>query len=508
MATKRQTVRTFGGWTVPREEGLFGLTLPMTIAFLGWLIGLIGLPVIFGIKAMIFWAIAGVIAGGAMLAKVEGRTLLEWIGLTMGFRRDKKKGLTKYQSGPFSKIPDGHYQLPGVAGKLECYRATTSGDQKFAMLHYPAKNEYTVLLEVWPQGTGIDDDDVVNGWVDQWGAALSSFGDDADIVGVTAVVDTFPSSGMKVRNEVARITAPSAPELAQRIMIEAGELQSTQTIDMQAWMSITVKANTAAKKSDPGAAAVDLGIRMQFFMQRLDASGVRSRPMSEDEVVMVTKRAYSPASHVDMEAASQEVGGHGIRWIDAGPEQAEQTLTNYIHDGAVSAVWEMREPPRGYVPQTVLKALMSKNEDVPFKRVTMCYRPHSGAEAAKIVDRDANNKAEKVKQERTHRKTAKASSERDAIAADSARHAEAMGHGLVRFGILITVTEPAPALQPDGTMSESKLTGAEEVMKSLTQRARLQIRRRYASQQISFAAGLGIGVLIPEHLSATAKTQA
>jgi hypothetical protein len=52
------------------------------------------------------------------------------------------------------------------------------------------------------------------------------------------------------------------------------------------------------------------------------------------------------------------------------------------------------------------------------------------------------------------------------------------------------------------------LPNAEEVMKSLTQRARMQIRRRYASQQISFAAGLGIGVLIPEHLSATAKTQA
>lgn len=508
MATKSARVRTFGGWTVPREEGLFGLTMPMTIAALGWLMGMIALPVLVGIGAMIAWAVLGVIAGAAMLMKVEGRTLLEWIGLTMGFRRDKKKGLTRYQSGPFSKIPDGHYQLPGVAGKLECYSATTSGDQKFALLHYPGKNEYTVLLEVWPQGMGIDDMDVVDGWVDQWGAALSSFGDDADIVGVTAVVDTFPSSGMRVRNEVARIVDPSSPSLAQRIMIEAGELQSNQSIDMQAWMSITVRANTAAKKSDPATAAVDLGIRMQFFMQRLDSSGVRSRPMSEDEVVLITKRAYNPASQVDMELASQQAGGHGVRWIDAGPEAAEQTLTNYIHDGAVSSVWEMRTPPRGYVPQHVLKALMAKNEDVPFKRVALCYRPHSGAEAAKIVDRDANNKAEKVKQERQHRKTARASSERDAVAADQARHAEAMGHGLTRFGMLITVTEPAPALQADGTISASKLTGAEEVMKSLTQRTRLQIRRRYGSQQISFAAGLGIGILIPEHLSATAKAQA
>jgi hypothetical protein len=168
----------------------------------------------------------------------------------------------------------------------------------------------------------------------------------------------------------------------------------------------------------------------------------------------------------------------------------------------------MRTPPRGYVPQHVLRSLMSKNEDVPFKRVAICYRPHSGAEAAKIVDRDANNKREKVKQERQHRKTSRASSERDAAAADQARHAEALGHGLTRFGMLITVTEPAPSLREDGSMSELKLPNAEEVMKSLTQRARMQIRRRYASQQISFAAGLGIGVLIPEHLSATAKTQA
>jgi hypothetical protein len=501
-------MRTFGGWTVPREEGLFGLTMPMTIALLVWLIGLIVIGRMVGLGPMAVWALIGLVAGAAMLIKVEGRTLLEWMGLKMGFKRDKKKGLTSYRSGPFSKIPGGHYQLPGVAGKLDMYSAITSGDEAFGMLHYPGRDEYTVMLEVWPQGLGMQDEDVVDGWVDQWGAALASFGDDADVVGAAAVVDTFPSSGMRVRNEVVRITKDTAPALAQEIMVEAGQLQSNQSIDMQAWLSITVKANTATKKSDPDAAAEDLGIRMQFFRNRLDQSGVRARPMSSDEMVMVTKRSYSPSSQVDMEAASQEPGGHGVEWIDAGPESAEQTETTYTHDGAVSAVWEMRTPPRGYVPQHVLRSLMSKNEDVPFKRVAICYRPHSGAEAAKIVDRDANNKREKVKQERQHRKTSRASSERDAAAADQARHAEALGHGLTRFGMLITVTEPAPSLQEDGSMSELKLPNAEEVMKSLTQRARMQIRRRYASQQISFAAGLGIGVLIPEHLSMTAKTQA
>lgn len=500
-------MRTYGGWTVPRNEGIFGMNMGMTVALFPYLIGFIIIPQISFVLAGL-WVLAGVIVAAGMFLKVEGRTFVEWIGLTVGFHQKKKKGLTKYASGPFSRRAGGHYELPGVLGKFEVHRARTSGNKPFAMLHYPDKDEYTVVFRIWPQGLSGVDGDTINGWVDEWGSAMASWGEDNDIVAAAAVVETFPSSGMKVRNEVARITSADAPRLAQEVMVEAAEQQSRQSLDMEARLSITVKADTEAKRRSWEVASEDLGRRVPQLIGRLRAMGAEVQAMNEDEVVTFVKRAYSSASQVEMELASSEQGGHGVTWKDAGPESAEEQLTTYTHDGSVSSTWEMREPPRGYVPHTVLHALMAKNDDVPIKRVTVCYRPHSGADAAKLVDQDANNKLEKVKHERQTRKFAKAKSEQDAAAANLARQSEALGHGLTRFGILITVTEPAPMLQPDGTMSKSRLPNAESVMKSLSQRARLQIRNRYASQQISFAAGLGVGVNIPEHLSGVALAQA
>lgn len=500
------TIRTYGGWTVPRSEGLLGMSTGMTIALFPWLLGMIILPQIsWGLAGL--WLVVGLLVALGMMLKIEGRTLVEWIGLIVGFQKKKKKGLTKYSSGPFSRRAGGHYELPGVLSRFEVHAAQTSGAQEFAMLHYPDMDEYTVIFRVWPQGLGGVDIDTVNGWVDQWGAVLTGWGDDNDIVAATAVVETFRSSGMKVRNEVARITSADAPRLAQEIMVEAAELQSRQSIDMEARVAITIKADTEAKKRDWEIAATDLGRRVPQMMRGLRECGMEAQAMQEEEIVTFVKRAYSSSSQVDMELAAAEAGGHGVSWLDAGPESAEENLTSYVHDGAVSSTWEMKAPPRGYVPHTVLNALMRKNEDCAVKRVAVCYRPHGGAEAAKLVDQDANNKAEAVKQQRQRKKFASAKSEQDAVAANDARYAEAMGHGLVRFGILVTITEPAPALTPAGELTESKLPNAEAVMKSLSQRARLQIRNRYASQQISFAASLGVGVSIPEHVTGAAKAQ-
>lgn len=497
------TMRTYGGWTVPRTEGLFGMTGAMTLAFFPWLLGMMLLPQVSWLLAGL-WAAAGVLTGVGLLLKVEGRTLVEWIGLTMSFRKKKKKGLTRFTSGPFSRRAGGHYELPGVLGRFVPYDCLTNGGQRFTMLHYPDRDEYTIVLRVWPQGVGVADTEVVDGWVDQWGAVLAGFGEDADVAGATATVETFRSSGMKVRNEVARVTSATAPTLAQEVMVEAAELQSNQSIDMEARVAITIKADSDVKRRDPDAMARDLGPRVPEWMKRLTACGMQTQAMNEAEIVTFVKRAYSSASQVDMELAGSDPEGHGVSWADAGPEQAEESLTSYEHDGAVSSTWEMRTPPRGYVPSSVLSALMRKNEDAPIKRVSICYRPHSGAEAAKLVDQDANNKSEKVKQERQTRKFAKAKSEQDAVAANNARYAEALGHGLTRFGILITVTTPADG---SGDARKSKLPDLDAVTKSLSQRTRLQIRKRYASQPISFAAALGVGVLIPEHISGLSKAQ-
>lgn len=506
MAEKKQ-LRMYGGWTMPRSEGLFGLTAPVTVAFFVWVI----LVVLLG--GVVSWfvagpvAIAGIIGGVLLVLKPQGRPVSEWIGLRMEFKRAKRKGLSKYLSGPFSRVPGGRYALPGVLGRLEVSEHYTGGNQPFAMLHDPQRSEYTVVFGIWPQGDQLVDSDVMDSWVDQWGAFLSNLGAEGDVVAATAVVETFPSTGMKVRQEVRSITKLDAPVFAQQVMVEAAEMHSSQRIELEARLSITFKATTSEKRRDVSAQAKDLAVRLPLLQSQIEYAGQNTRPLAIDDLVTVAKRAYSSSLHPEIEALSATSRGHEIEWADAGPSQAEQTPNYYVHDGSVSSTWEMVIPPRGYVPHRVLRGLLMKDIDLSTKRVAVCYRPHTAAEAAKLVDSDAINKRERTKQERGRRGSASARAEQDEASAEQARQAEALGHGLTRFGLLVTVTEPAQDLDESGHMTVDKMPNAEAILKSLSQRSRIQLRRRYCSQQLSFAAALGLGINIPEHLSAAALVQ-
>lgn len=498
-----RTIRTYGGWTVPRSEGLFGLTTPMTVAFFIWIVGVVGLAQFSPLWVTALWVFFGLAAGAALVIRPDGRSLLEWAGLTMVFWRAKKKGYTNYRSGPMSAIPNGTYRLPGALAKTVMYNCTTVGGRPFGMIHNPVTGEYTVVFRIWPQGDELVDQETADHWVDQWGAYLAGLGSEGDVVGATAVVETFPATGVKVRSEVAALVHEDAPYLAQEIMVEAAENQSTQTLDMEARLAVTFKPTTAVRRKEPLEQATELGRRMPLLLQRLEFCGLRAREMTEAEIVTFVKRAYDPSSQLDMEIGSTTAEGHGVTWLDAGPGSADQTTAYYLHDGAKSAVWEMSDPPRGYVTSQVLTSLLAKSVDAPRKRVALCYRPHTASEAASIVDKDAVDAREGTKQERQRKGVASARKEQRELAAETARQAEAMGHGLTRFAVLVTITEPAPGASGDPT-EEDRMPNAEAVLKSMGQQARLKLRRRYASQQISFAAGLGVGILIPEHLSSVA----
>lgn len=502
-----RTVRTYGGWTVPRSEGMFGLTGPMTYSFLGWIIGVILSFAIFGVWAALLILVAGFVVGVALIIRPQGRTLYEWVYLAMAFHRAKKKGKTTYRSGPFSAIPGGNYKLPGALSKFEMFEGTTVGAQPFGMIYNPGAGEYTIVFRVWPQGDELVDGDTADAWVDMWGAFLANLGNEGDIAGAVATIETFPDTGVTVRSEVASLVHDDAPYLAQEILVQAAEQQSTQGLDFEARMSLTFRPSTS-KRSDPLEMSTEIGRRIPILQKKMGAAGLRSEAMNPDEIIRFVKRAYDPSTQLDVELADTTAEGHQISWDDAGPAAASQSVNYYNHDGAISTTWEMREPPRGYVTSGILAGLVSKTPDITRKRVSVIYRPHTAGEAASIVDKDAIDARQGTKQERQRKGVASARKEQREVAAEIARQAEALGHGLSRFGVLITVTVPAPDSASDKNMfRESELPNVEAIVKSLTQQARLTIRRRFANQQFSFGAGLGIGLLIPEHQDAATMVQ-
>src|SRR5262249_26147035 len=132
---------------------------------------------------------------------------------------------------------------------------------------------------------------------------------------------------------------------------------------------------------------------------------------------------------------SQAEGGSGLTWDNAGPVAAQESWGHYVHDSAASITWGMSDAPRGEVLSGVLSGLLSPHRDIARKRVTLLYRPHDPAAAARIVERDRRDAAFKMGGNKPAARDAVAK----AAAEQSARE-EAKGAGVTRFAMLVTAT--------------------------------------------------------------------
>jgi len=82
----------------------------------------------------------------------------------------------------------------------------------------------------------------------------------------------------------------------------------------------------------------------------------------------------------------------------------------------------------------------------------------------------------------------------ESLALASARQSaseQAAGAGLTRFSMLVTATVDDPA----------KLPQAAEVIDQLGPACQLRLRRCYFGQAAAFTAALGVGVVLPKHVS-------
>ena len=231
--------------------------------------------------------------------------------------------------------------------------------------------------------------------------------------------------------------------------------------------------------------ALDIGHRLGSLTTSLAATGAGpSRPMTVGEVAAAVRVAYEPA----LMAAVEDVGPEaaGVEWEDAGPSAAQESWDRYRHDGAISVSWMMSEAPRGHVFSSVLSSLLAPHPDIARKRVALLYRPYDTAGAVKVVESDRRDAIFAASGRRIGRA-------RDALsvqAAERSAEEEAIGAGVVRFGMVVTAT----VLEPE------QLPLAASVVDTLATSSRIRLRRAYGCQAGAFAIGLPLGLIGPSHL--------
>ncbi|WP_040831638.1 SCO6880 family protein [Nocardia jiangxiensis] len=489
------STRMYGRWERPRSAGFFGLT---------WGVSMLGLALI--VTIMLAFMITRslqttvIVIGCAavmftpMAITVGGRTGWEIAVLRTQFALARARGEDLYRAGRFSTIP-GTARLPGLAASSRLTEYETPGGKRFALIHIRRSDHFTVVLRVLPRGKELVDQTQIDTWVSEYGQFLASQSRGGEVVAVTTVLDHVVETHLTQRREVARLIRPDAPEFARTVMQQASADIGGVGVRVEARVAITFRAfGQGRARRDTAEQAREIGQRLQGVLSQLSRAGLPANPLEAWEVIGMVRSRYDLASQRDIEAA-----GRGIErtqsWDSAGPVAHEDRWDHYLHDSARSVTWEMDLAPRGAVYETGLEELLRPRADVPRKRIAIVYRLHSAAEASDLVDRDFRDA---LAAEQTERGIASAAASMRVDNTRAARHEQVRGAGLARFGALITATAPLDADMP----------GIEASVKDMAAASRLGIRRCYAAQAATFAASLGIGLILPEHVSISRRVTA
>lgn len=479
---------TYHAGRKPRSAGILGLTVPTTVLSGVWLILTLIVSQVVSFSAALLTALIGAVVVLGMTVRIRDRSVLERLWARWQWRASVRRGQTFYRAGRFSRIPGRGTPLPGLAAGTKLYEFVDVANRTFALIHNESTHQYTVILSAWPQGDELRDQSQIDQAVWEWGNVLTMMGETSDVDSIVPVIDATPDTGLALLAEVEAITDPDAPDLARTVMWQAAHQATERQVRVVPRIAITFRAQTAERKRDPREEAVEIARRLPSITEAASRASVRALPMDAAEVVAFVRRSFDPGAATDVEVGLRSEDGHRLSWDDGGPVSADERRDRYYHDGAVSVTWEMQLAPRGAVTERVLSRLLAPHPDLPRKRVAIVYRPHTGGESTKIVDNDFRDAAAA---QQSQRGLASVQAAMDVDLTRQARDEQALGHGVSRFGVLITVTSPAAADIPR----------IDALVADLGIQSRLKIRRCYQYQAAAFAASLGIGVLLPDHES-------
>lgn len=486
----------YGNLSAPGMKGLFGIPLPVFGLALAALVVTLFLMIVadwwIGLIAGVLCA--AILAPAAIRVKNE-RTLYARMGLAYAGSRARRTGSNRLVAGPAGRSPDGTFRLPGIACQSEVKDYETAFGLPFAVVMIPSTDHYSIVLEVHPTGSDAIDQSVIDGQVAQWGAWLTSLGQEEDIVGASAVIETSVDSGLRLRRSVLTPVREDASDFGKAVAGEVSGGFGGRLPAISTRITVTFSGKSEGKSRPREEVVEEITNRLPELMDGLGSTGAGShvRPSTSQDLTDYVRAAYDPsvAAEIEMARAGE---GTGLSWTDAGPAFHQPNFDHYLHDRAASMVWTLGGTPRGVFYDTSLKRLLSPSVGVARKRVTLLYRPIPASRTSSIVDRRERNAVMVSGAGRTNRSGNTAAAQ----AAQQTADQEAAGAGLTLFGMVITATVLNTS-EDISRATREDLRAARQMILSQSSKARLKARVALNSSDSAFVAGLPLGIVLPEH---------
>ncbi|ATL88787.1 SCO6880 family protein [Streptomyces malaysiensis] len=497
---------TYAGWQSERQGFVGSLSLTGCV-----LLAAAALCVLLPVYTQNWSAELIAIPFGAMfyaLARVPiyGMTAEEWARLAIRHQINVAGGRDVFLSGVFAprrkKDDQQPMDLPGILARLKILSAPIGGQEEIAVVYDPLANSYSATLEIRYPGLALEDTDQINRRVAAWGAFLrAQCMEGGPIVRISVHERSLPDNGTALQSWTALHISPDAPaaavDVVTQLAAQGGPVANARTT----YLTITLSA-TRARLAVKGAGGGRLGacavlVRELTAMQSaLAAADLKvTAQLKPRQLAQAIREAFDPDAVAEMavrNAAAEQPEWQGVEpGVDprlAGPAGHEVERSRYLHDGAVSVTYQVRNWPASAVYATCLQPLMRPRPNAR-RSLSLTYEPLGPRRARTELSR-ARTKRDVARRLRARTGRIESMDERAemvrSLEQDAAR---AGGHGIVRFTGLVTVT----------VTDEEELETACAELQQDGAAAGLELRRMYYAQDSGFAAAaLPLGLGLPE----------
>lgn len=483
--------------TKPRSSGVgpFGM-FGTLIAFACMIITVILLTFVSTPSGVAFFLLSGLVLGALVGRDRHDQSVVDKVGARIWHHHKVKTGAATFLPGTITEL--GSHLVPGVASKSILTEDVDMNGTPYAMLTYPQTGHHVVAIQANPDGASLVDDATIEARVVKYGEWLSSLAYEPNLVQAAITVEIAADQLPGLQLELESNTSPDASELATTVFAQMLESYPLGGSTSQATIGLTFSSPAGLDKAgrkDFGAAATRQRLSTRLAPLIADLPGTGAGPcslMSADDVMEVVRCAYNPGDRALYQALRAKGQDRPVmKWSSCGPTAHEDAWSHYRHGDGVSVTWEKTGFTSSLVTSRAMAPLLQENAAIPVLRVTWLYKPISPAVAGIIAENDHNN----ADHRRINAKKPSARVLRDVDKADMTRRAEADGASLLNFATLVTATvfevEDIPQAK----------AAAEAAIEHMGPASRLHLRRRDATQDSSFAAGIAVlGLVTDAHL--------
>lgn len=484
MSTTTETpVTRYSGFRRPKTAGLLDTS---TGASLTWLADLFVVMMTFSYVPGWVGALLVVqlilFAFSLVVKDADGQTYWERGVRRVRFLVFTATGFTFYRAKLTKATP-----LTGVLSHSVALEYTTSLGVKFVLIYHPFAQQYVLVLILNPVGGerhDRKDRDKLTAMLGVFGTAMGNLPTAAQW---TITTESAPRTRAETRGKMDAYIRTDDEDLAAVITRERLGVGVDHHIANTTWASVTFNAVTKGNTVKAHEAnATHIAKLMPGIISRLsEAGGGHIEPATERDAAEYARAALDPQARPIIEAAHAEGTSTGLDWTNCGPQTMRPTYDYVIHDGGVSQTLIASGMPGGAITDNVLGNLVAPHGEVPIKRVTLVKQVIDTARANVLTSRDLANA--ELRREANRRSGLARMEERIAARASDA---QAEGHGLEDFTLIVTVTVTDPP----------KLEEAVETVRGqLAGGVAIRLRPAYGQQDTMLYYGLPFGLDLHAH---------